>query len=65
MSTDIIPWEDRGEFRITKVMMTETLGMTLAALEVLLREEATRRGLNFIVETDIVDSGITVRWKTA
>lgn len=63
MSVDIIPAGERGQFRITDQMLFENDAVSLAAFEVLLREEAARRGLYLEVAEDIATRDWIVRWR--
>jgi len=63
MSADIIPTGDRGQFRITDQMMYEAGAVSMGAFEVLLHEEARRRGLDLRVELEVETQDVIVQWR--
>jgi hypothetical protein len=60
---DIIPAGDRGSFTITDAQLVEAGATTMGAFEVLVREEARRRGLDLSVSENVLDRSITVAWR--
>lgn len=65
MSVDIVPPGDSGEFRITDQMMFEAGAATMEAFDVLLREEARRRGLDIEMWLEQSSRDIIIRWRPA
>jgi hypothetical protein len=63
MAAEIIPAEERGEFRLTDQMLMEAGAASLAAFEILLCEEAYRRGLDLRIDEDMRTGDLIVRWR--
>ena len=60
---EIIPAGERGSFTITAPQLMNTHSVSLEAFEVLLREEALRRGLALNVTENLRDGSMTVKWR--
>jgi hypothetical protein len=60
---DIIPAGDRGQRLISREELTANDAVTLAAFEVLVREEAQRRGLLLESAEDFSTGGLWIRWR--
>lgn len=63
MSVDIIPAGERGSFRVTDRMLYETGKVAWEAFEVLLREEARRRGLDLAIYLENPSRDYIVEWR--
>ena len=63
MSAEIIPPGDNGSFTITDRMLMENDAVSIGAFEILLYEEAYRRGLNLTVAQDQRTFDIIVTWR--
>ena len=60
---EIIPAGERGSFTITAEQLMNTHSVSLEAFEVLLHEEAIRRGLALNVRENLRDGSMTVKWR--
>lgn len=59
---DIIPAGERGQRLISREELAANDAVTLAAFEVLVREEAQRRGLVLESAEDSPTGGLWIRW---
>lgn len=63
MSVDIIPAGERGSFRVTDRMLYETGQVAWEAFELLIREEARRRGLDLVFYREDSSYDVIVKWR--